>query len=164
MCQYKDVLVGGFYVFIHFLLLKKHVDTHNSDTGEIWPQLWPERRRLAVDLSKVIPAVSQPHVGNVASAVTQLLCQHSSHSVIFLWPPGARSMPLCIHLNKKRTNNNRKRGVMTGKASVGKIRKAQVKCQRCLVWDSTGTSAASLGRHSTASLTWHFSSALNVSA
>lgn len=130
LCQNKAFLVGGFYVVIHSFLQEKHFDTH---AGEICRRFRSERRSRAVHLSKVISAVTQRYVGDVASADAQLLCQHSPDSVIFLWPLGARATRASAAPYEKRTNNNRRRHVMTGKASAGKIRKAQVKCQRCLV-------------------------------
>lgn len=91
--------------------------------GGMCPRFWGEQRKSC----KVISVVSQWHLASVASAVTQLLCQHSSDGVIFLGPPGARSVQVCIAPHKKRTNNNRKWSVLTGKASPAKIRRAQVK-------------------------------------
>lgn len=132
--------------------------------GEICPRFWWERRRLPDSLSKVVSVVSQWHVGNVASAVTQLLCQHSSDSVIFLWPLGAQWTQVCNAPYKKGTNSNRKWRAMTGKGSARKLRKAQGKCQRCFVWNSTGTGSESLGLHSASSLTWHFTTSVNVSS
>lgn len=119
-------------------------------------------RRLPDDLSKVVSVVSQWHVGAVASAVTQLLCQHSSDSVIVLWPLGVQRTQVCNAAYEKKTNNNRKWCAMTGKVSARKLREAQVKSQRCFVWNLAGTSCESWGLSSASSLTWHFTASGNV--
>lgn len=131
---------------------------HHGRAGEMHPGFW----RLPDDPSKVVSVVTQWHVGAVASAVAQLLCQHSSDSVIVLWPPGAQRRQVCNAASEKRTCNNRKWCTMTGKVSARELGEAQVKSQRWHVWSSTGSSCERWGLRSASAPTSHFTASGNV--